>query len=180
MKKGIILATFVLVMGTLCMACGGGGDGDDDDNGILGCPDIEGAYTVDKIIDTVVCDELTIDPGDIQIPLTSTLEITQALCTLVAVEDGTIPYIGKSHKDDSFDLDLDPPDDFAFPLQVDIPLVGLTTCEFNGSIHWDGDVLDNHVLSGEIVYQLDKHPDETQGVCPNSVTIDMDFEAVKQ
>jgi hypothetical protein len=178
MKKGIILATFVLVMGTLCMACGGGGD--DDDDGILGCPDIEGAYTVDKLLFTAVCDGLTIDLGDINISLASTLEITQPLCTLVATEeDGTItiPYIGESHGDDSFDLSLDLDNPDIPPISLELregPVV--IPCDFNpSSISWEGDV-ENHNLSGEIAYDL-----EGSGLpCPDSCTINMTFTAVKQ
>jgi hypothetical protein len=173
MKRSLVIAAMVLLAGMMMTACGdGNGDGDG------GCPDIAGTYSVTKNI-TYIETDLGTAPGTSGIPVQTELDIEQISCQLVATEDGAIPYIGQSESGDTFYLDIENPENLAIEITLDIQGTP-TTCKFNGSIFWDGDVLDSSNLSGYIDYDLDQHPEETKPECPTYVIIEMTFNAQEQ
>ncbi len=176
MKKLAVLAVLFLSMGMILAACGNGGD--EDDNGSGTCSDLQGTYAVTKNITSVDYQGTPINnPGFT--PLTSSLEINQALCALVAVEDSAVTYIGQADGDD-FDLYVENPQNLTITLTLDLQVIGSTTCDFNGSIDWNGTRKSGGDLIGEVVYSLTQHPNEPQKAeCPDWITAYTDFDGIK-
>jgi hypothetical protein len=150
------------------------------------CSTASGNYSVKKTVTGVTCAKggksvkITNPKG--VLPSDSSLSITQAAsCDLIATEMVSsslkIPYTGKSHDDDTIELGVESPDDLGLFLDLNIKGVGLTSCEFNGKIDWEGDINSNSI-DGTINYDLAKHPDETKSDCPKTCTVTMDFHAI--
>jgi len=181
MKKVIFLLSLVLILGVWLVSCGGGDDEDE-------CPDISGNYQVTKQIQKVKCwdannNEITLSSTDGVMDTNTTLKVNQLGCDLVVTEDYQgipIPYTGFVDVDDYFEFDIESPDQLELTLTLDMPQpIGTIQCKFSGYIYWTGDVVDSN-LTGKVVYDLDKHPNETNSNCPESVRINATFNAQKQ
>ncbi len=180
MKK-ISLSILIAVLGIIFVLTSCGGDNEEDS-----CPNIDGNYNVSKQVQEAKIwdsqgNQTTLSNTQGLITTDTTLNITQMGCDLIATEKDdtnniTIPYTGWVDSDNYFELEIQSPDDLALNITLDIPQVGPTTCKFTGYIDWSGDV-DGNNLSGEIIYDLDKHSDETQQACPESLQIRATFSA---
>ena len=181
MKKLILIFSLVIFSGLIFNACG---NADDEDS----CPDISGNYNVSKQVQEARIQDSQGNEtplSNIQglITTDTTLNITQMDCDLVATEKDdtnniTIFYTGWVDSDIYFELEIQSPDDLVLNITLEIPNVGSTICKFTGYIEWSGDV-DGNNLYGEIIYNLDKHLDETKQTCPKSLQIRATFSTNK-
>jgi len=146
------------------------------------CRDIGGDYNVTKNLSSVSCYGVTVQNSATVIPSTSTLNIEQAVCSLLATEDipgqdVQIPYTGSIEDDDQFTLEIENPETVPIPLQLNIEGVGSISCRFKGSIKWQGERQSNGSLSGQITETLEKSSDENNPACPASCSLQMSFAA---
>ena len=181
MKRGLIVLGVCLVLALIRLGCG-------SSTVITNCANVSGNYAITKTVAGVSATkggiDVTIENGATTVlPTQSSLSMTQTGCPLIATEtipnlnNLVIPYAGEANNSSGFWLKINNPDALAIPLQLKI--LGVTyTCKFNGSINWDGRY-NNNSLSGTIIYTLAKRTDETNPVCPDACTVNMDFTGVR-
>ena len=176
MKRFFIVSTLCLITFLTGLRCG--------TDKIINCPNVSGDYAITKTVTgfnaTKAGASVNIEDQSAVLPNQSSLSITQTGCPLVAIETISssnnleIPYSGTADSSGGFQLKISNPDAIAIPLQIKIPGEESKTCNFNGSINWDGKE-SNGSLSGTIKYDLKKRSDETKTLCPDSATVDMSF-----
>jgi len=181
MKRGLIVLGVCLVLALIRLGCGGSAV-------VTNCANVSGNYAITKTVAGVSATKgginVTIENGATVLPTQSSLSMTQTGCPLIATEtipnltNLVIPYAGEANSSSGFWLKINNPEGLAIPLQLKI--LGVThTCRFNGAINWDGR-LNNNSLSGTINYALAKRTDETNPVCPDACTVNMNFTGARQ
>jgi hypothetical protein len=183
MKRGLIILGICLVLALVRLGCGNG------DNILpTDCTNVSGDFNITKNITSVSAKKngisVSIQNAATVMPTTSTLDITQTGCPLVAAEtiadlnDLLIPYTGEADTHSGFTLSIENPPALAIPLKLRILGVD-QTCKFNGAIDWDGSVSGRN-LSGAIQYALTKRTDESNPNCPDTCTVIMGFAGLRQ